>query len=124
MGTAAGTKVFISHGWRAAACLSMGWYAWIVVILLLRGPHCERFTWVGYEGGLEARKSVVDARTRDKERNEGGQGGRESAGTDSEKATVRDLEGGVVDEKARESDGPVDEEKREDLEVEDLTSEA
>lgn len=27
-------------------------------ILLLRGPHCQRYTWFGYEGGLSARKGV------------------------------------------------------------------
>jgi hypothetical protein len=31
---------------------------------LLRGPHCKQYTWFGYEGGLEARKSVVDERKR------------------------------------------------------------
>lgn len=30
-----------------------------IVILLLRGPHCPRKRWFGYEGGLEARRSVV-----------------------------------------------------------------
>ncbi|KAF8073364.1 MFS superfamily [Lyophyllum atratum] len=65
LGTSVGTKVFISHGWRAGAALSMGWYAWQLFILFLRGPHCRRFTWFGYEGGLEARKSVVEARDRE-----------------------------------------------------------
>lgn len=60
MGTAAGTAVFVSHGWRAAAALSMGWYGWQALVLLVRGPHCERYTWFGYEGGLEARKRVVE----------------------------------------------------------------
>lgn len=27
-------------------------------ILLLRGPHCSRYTWFGYEGGLSARKGI------------------------------------------------------------------
>ncbi|KAJ6555016.1 major facilitator superfamily domain-containing protein [Mycena vulgaris] len=62
MGTAAGTAVFTTYGWRAAAALNLGFYAWILCIILLRGPHCARFTWFGYEGGWEARKSVVDAR--------------------------------------------------------------
>ncbi|KAG6828660.1 hypothetical protein H0H92_007129 [Tricholoma furcatifolium] len=62
MGTSVGTKVFVTYGWRAGAALGMAWYGFQLVILLLRGPHCERFTWFGYEGGLEARKSVVEAR--------------------------------------------------------------
>ncbi|EIN12181.1 hypothetical protein PUNSTDRAFT_33882, partial [Punctularia strigosozonata HHB-11173 SS5] len=57
MGTATGTKVFVQHGWRASAALSMGWMGWQLVILLLRGPHVPRYTWFGYAGGLEARKS-------------------------------------------------------------------
>ncbi|KAJ7101552.1 major facilitator superfamily domain-containing protein [Mycena belliarum] len=62
MGTAAGTQVFTHYGWRAAAALNLGWCAWIVGVLMLRGPHCARFTWFGFEGGWEARRSVVDAR--------------------------------------------------------------
>lgn len=45
------------HGWRAAAALSVGWTGFSVLILLLRGPHCPRYTWVGYKGGLAIRKS-------------------------------------------------------------------
>ncbi|TFK68849.1 MFS general substrate transporter [Pluteus cervinus] len=62
MGTAVGTHVFVRFGWRAAAGLNMAWYAWQLVILLLRGPHVSRYTWFGYEGGLEPRKDVVMAR--------------------------------------------------------------
>lgn len=64
MGTSVGTKVFVEHGWRAGAGLSMGWYGIQFVFLLLRGPHCGRKTWFGYEGGLEARKSVIEERNR------------------------------------------------------------
>lgn len=62
MGTAVGTQVFVRFGWRAAAGLNMAWYAWQLVILLLRGPHVSRYTWFGYEGGLEPRKGVIMAR--------------------------------------------------------------
>ncbi|KAJ7258786.1 major facilitator superfamily domain-containing protein [Mycena haematopus] len=62
MGTAAGTAVFTKYGWRPAAALNMGFYGWILLIMMLRGPHCARYTWFGFEGGWEARKSVVDAR--------------------------------------------------------------
>lgn len=67
MGTSVGTEVFVRYGWRAAAALSMGWYGFQLFILLLRGPHCERYTWFGYEGGIEPRKDVVDAAQREKE---------------------------------------------------------
>ena len=62
MGTSVGTKVFVDHGWRAAAALNLAFLGFQFTMLLLRGPHCSRYTWFGYEGGLEARKSVVDAR--------------------------------------------------------------
>ncbi|KAJ7268030.1 major facilitator superfamily domain-containing protein [Mycena rebaudengoi] len=68
-GTAAGTYVFTTYGWRPAAALNLGLYGWILGIIMLRGPHCERFTWFGFQGGWEARKSVVNARA--KARSEG-----------------------------------------------------
>ncbi|KAI0262422.1 major facilitator superfamily domain-containing protein [Gloeopeniophorella convolvens] len=62
MGTSVGTKVFVEHGWRASAGLMLGWTVWQLAILLIRGPHCSRYTWFGYEGGIEWRKSIVAAR--------------------------------------------------------------
>jgi len=41
-----------------------------IVILLLRGPHCPRKRWFGYEGGLEPRKRVVLAREKAQYRGE------------------------------------------------------
>lgn len=56
MGTAAGSRIFLQFGWRAAATFALGLYGLQVMLLLARGPHCKRYTWVGYEGGLGARK--------------------------------------------------------------------
>ena len=42
----------------------MALYGFQLFVLLLRGPHCKRYTWFGYEGGLEPRKYVVDERKR------------------------------------------------------------
>jgi hypothetical protein len=56
MGTAVGTQVFLKYGWRPAAALSVAWSGFTLAALLLRGPHCKRFTWFGYEGGWELRK--------------------------------------------------------------------
>ena len=42
----------------------MGLHVFQFVVLGLRGPHCGRYTWFGYEGGVEWRKSVVDERKR------------------------------------------------------------
>ena len=56
MGTAAGTKIFLQHGWRAAAALSLGWMGFQLVTLLLRGPHVPRKRWVGWKGGWSLRR--------------------------------------------------------------------
>lgn len=62
MGTAVGSHVFVRYGWQASAGLNMAWYGFGLLVLLARGPHCSRYTWFGYEGGLEARKSVFEAK--------------------------------------------------------------
>ncbi|KAI5121348.1 hypothetical protein M0805_000656 [Coniferiporia weirii] len=80
-GTAVGTKIFLRFGWRAAAAFSMGLYAFQIGILFLRGPHCKRYTWFGYEGGVEMRKDVVQERDRLGEEEK-------AAPTDNEKSAV------------------------------------
>lgn len=61
MGTSVGTKVFVNNGWRACAALGMAWYGFQIFILLLRGPHCKRRTWLGYQGGMTLSKNAVAA---------------------------------------------------------------
>lgn len=56
MGTSVGTKVFLEYGWRANAGLNVAWAGFQLLLLLLRGPHCDRYTWFGYQGGLAWRK--------------------------------------------------------------------
>ncbi|KAK0191570.1 MFS superfamily [Armillaria mellea] len=56
MGSSVGSRVFLEHGWRAGAGLSLGWTGLGFLLLLIRGPHCERKTWFGYEGGFNVRK--------------------------------------------------------------------
>jgi hypothetical protein len=70
IGTSVGTKVFVNYGWRAASSLSLGFYALQIVVLLARGPHAGRYTWFGYEGGFEARKSVVETKRKEKAEDE------------------------------------------------------
>ncbi|KAK1219524.1 hypothetical protein PQX77_017759 [Marasmius sp. AFHP31] len=65
MGSSVGTKLFLEHGWRAGAGIQVAWAGWTLFVLLTRGPHCRRHTWLGYEGGGEFRKSVVDARSKE-----------------------------------------------------------
>ncbi|KAG5637108.1 hypothetical protein H0H81_005746 [Sphagnurus paluster] len=60
LGTAVGAEVFIQYGWRASAALSVAWYGWQLAILLVRGPHCERYTWFGFEGGWGTRKPMLE----------------------------------------------------------------
>lgn len=62
----------------------MAFYAWQLFVILVRGPHCKRYTWFGYEGGLEHRKSVVRQRQLDEEERDG-EKNRQSVGTLAEK---------------------------------------
>jgi hypothetical protein len=73
MGTAVGTQVFIRYGWRPAAALSVAWSGFTLAVMLIRGPHCARHTWFGYEGGFELRKRRAEDRERHVEA--GGDGG-------------------------------------------------
>ncbi|KAH9919185.1 MFS general substrate transporter [Epithele typhae] len=61
MGTSVGSEVFTRLGWRANAALNLGWAGLSLVVLLVRGPHVPRYTWVGWEGGWELRKSKLVA---------------------------------------------------------------
>ncbi|KAI0821370.1 major facilitator superfamily domain-containing protein [Irpex lacteus] len=67
MGTAVGTKVFNADGWRPAAALSVGWQGFCLIVILLRGPHCKRYTWFGYEGGWSIRKPQVKKDDKEKQ---------------------------------------------------------
>ncbi|PBK65681.1 MFS general substrate transporter [Armillaria solidipes] len=58
MGSSVGSRVFLESGWRAGAGLSLGWTGIGFLMLLIRGPHCERKTWFGYEGGFGVRRDV------------------------------------------------------------------
>lgn len=64
MGTSVGAHVFTKYGWRASAALSLGWSGFMLFMLLIRGPHVARYTWFGYEGGIEVRKSKLAERER------------------------------------------------------------
>ncbi|KZT44476.1 MFS general substrate transporter [Sistotremastrum suecicum HHB10207 ss-3] len=68
MGTSVGSRVFLQFGWRPAAALSLAWNGWQLFVLLLRGPHCQRFTWLGWEGGAEMRKQKSTEKSEDVEK--------------------------------------------------------
>ncbi|KAH6907601.1 MFS superfamily [Coprinopsis sp. MPI-PUGE-AT-0042] len=59
MGTSVGAHIFVNYGWRSAAIFSLGLIGWQIFLLLVRGPHCKRYTWVGYEGGLAWRRTAT-----------------------------------------------------------------
>ncbi|KAF8968912.1 major facilitator superfamily domain-containing protein [Flammula alnicola] len=48
IGTSAGSKIFVEHGWRVSAAFGLAWYGAQIIVVLVRGPHCKRRTWVGY----------------------------------------------------------------------------
>ncbi|KAJ7476562.1 major facilitator superfamily domain-containing protein [Mycena latifolia] len=60
MGTSAGSRIYLQHGWRACAALSLALSGWQLLILLAHGPHCARRTWVGWEEGWAWRKRAVE----------------------------------------------------------------
>jgi hypothetical protein len=43
----------------AGALLSLGWMGTQILLLAVRGPHCGRYTWFGYEGGANIRSKDV-----------------------------------------------------------------
>lgn len=64
MGTSVSTHIFVNFGWRPAAAFNLGLFGWQLFVLLIRGPHCERYTWLGWQGGLEPRKEVAERKKR------------------------------------------------------------
>ncbi|KAJ3976456.1 major facilitator superfamily domain-containing protein [Lentinula raphanica] len=58
LGSSAGTKVFLAYGWRATAAMTLGFTLWALLILLLRGPECERYTWFGPTNSLKDASKV------------------------------------------------------------------
>lgn len=68
MGTAVGSELFNNYGWRPAAAVNLAWSGFMLFIILIRGPHVPRYTWVGWKGGLEVRKrKLVELRRKQEE---------------------------------------------------------
>jgi len=49
-GSSTGSKVFLDHGWRAFAGLTMGITGFSMLVLFLRGPMKNTKTWIGWRG--------------------------------------------------------------------------
>ncbi|KAI0688983.1 major facilitator superfamily domain-containing protein [Cytidiella melzeri] len=101
MGTAVGTSVFLKFGWRPAAALSLAWTGFCLFVMLVRGPHCSRYTWFGYEGGLRLRKPPVESQSQDVEKAQetvraseesSNGGGKKQEGGEGEKESVYRVE--------------------------------
>jgi hypothetical protein len=43
------TVLFTRYGWRVAAGFALGLMGIELLVLVVRGPHCRRKTWFGYE---------------------------------------------------------------------------
>ncbi|KAJ6552682.1 hypothetical protein DFH09DRAFT_1085852 [Mycena vulgaris] len=59
IGTSVESAVYLQHGWRACAALSVGLSGWQVAVLLVHGPHCRRYMWVGWEADFEPPVEVM-----------------------------------------------------------------
>ncbi|KAJ7148758.1 MFS DHA1 protein [Mycena crocata] len=55
-GTAVGTKLLAEGGYKLSSGIRVAFGAFELFILLMRGPHVARKTWIGWEGGMEFRK--------------------------------------------------------------------
>jgi len=56
MGTAVGTKLFADGGYKLSSGVRVAFGGLELLLLLVRGPHVARTTWVGWDGGVDLRK--------------------------------------------------------------------
>ncbi|GAA5862705.1 hypothetical protein JCM8547_003518 [Rhodosporidiobolus lusitaniae] len=70
IGTSAGTRVYLTWGYRASGGLCVGLTGFQMFMLFLRSPHLPNKRWIGWSGGWELRKSVVEREKREKEEKE------------------------------------------------------
>ncbi|KAJ7062037.1 MFS DHA1 protein [Mycena amicta] len=55
-GTAVGTKLFVEGGYELSSGIRIAFASVGLLVLVARGPHVRRETWVGWEGRMELRK--------------------------------------------------------------------
>ncbi|KAJ7449212.1 MFS DHA1 protein [Mycena latifolia] len=56
MGTAVGTKLFVEGGYKLSSGVRVAFAGLELLLLVVRGPHVARRTWIGWEGGVELKK--------------------------------------------------------------------
>ncbi len=113
----------------------MGLFVFQFAVLHLRGPHCERYTWFGYENGIELRKAVYEEKMRrrreaeapatemgganlpEKESDDDGNGDVSEKASNSEGRKAQDGELGGADVDVRDVDLAVDEGRQAKLET-------
>ncbi|KAJ7143675.1 major facilitator superfamily domain-containing protein [Mycena epipterygia] len=59
MGTAVGTKLFVEGGYKLSSGIRVAFAGLALLLLVTRGPHVGRKTWIGWDGG---RTGVINAR--------------------------------------------------------------
>ncbi|KAF9067167.1 MFS DHA1 protein [Rhodocollybia butyracea] len=60
MGTAVGTKLYTEGGYKLSSGIRVVFGGMELLLLMLRGPHVSRTTWIGWEGGMNFRKKKAD----------------------------------------------------------------
>ncbi|KAF9059614.1 MFS DHA1 protein [Rhodocollybia butyracea] len=60
MGTAVGTKLYTEGGYKLSSGIRVVFGGMELLLLMLRGPHVSRTTWIGWEGGMNLRKKKTD----------------------------------------------------------------
>ncbi|KAJ3865147.1 major facilitator superfamily domain-containing protein [Lentinula novae-zelandiae] len=88
IGSSAGTKIFLTYGWRATAAMTLGLTAWALLMLMMRGPGCDRYTWFGFRNSLDGVKGVLNIKARVRADDENVQGALEA------EKDVEKIEGG------------------------------
>ncbi|KAJ3885068.1 major facilitator superfamily domain-containing protein [Lentinula edodes] len=78
IGSSAGTKIFLTYGWRATAAMTLGLTAWALLMLMMRGPGCDRYTWFGFRNSLDGVKGVLNIKARVRADDENVQGALEA----------------------------------------------
>ncbi|KAJ7143678.1 MFS DHA1 protein [Mycena epipterygia] len=56
MGTAVGTRLFVEGGYKLSSGVRAAFGGLALLLLVTRGPHVARKTWIGWDGGMDFRK--------------------------------------------------------------------
>lgn len=68
--------------------MTLGLTAWALLMLMMRGPGCDRYTWFGFRNSLDGVKGVLNIKARVRADDENAQGALEA------EKDVEKIEGG------------------------------